>query len=909
MNLGIYKELDLSAITKHSFVAMIHNSYKIFRPVMHKYPKAVAFYFLTNISVCLLHNFLSLKLDEIITKQKDNNAESEDVRYVGYYFLSTCIATFAVTYLQKFFIPYLYQALINHYYPDLIITANTEDAKGYGAASIVARSNANFISYYNEISKKTFHLLARSLIILYQFYNQDNYHYLSGLVCIFVAVTSHYIGKKTNVFHIQHEKLIVNITNMMILGKTHFEEIMHLGYQHHFENNINNLIERNKACIKDSYFIKSVKDLILTNINPQYFIYLAMILASYLKKYSSYEFLDHDIGKSDIKVLMLVVSVAQFFLSSQIDMDYLTSLAKKMDNFNTDVSNKISANNQRRKLHGNLFTSIEGSVKFANKQITFEKFNINFSISDSQKIFIIEGNNGTGKSTLYKLIIGEVQYKGVDVSTHNAKLSITRMISSSDNLPFELIQNSEKTLLNAILFPCHNVAALISVNNNIQQKHIINHLSPYLQSQFAQKIKETGLTTDNTPKDKWLEILQNVRKEQIFAIIKEYDSSLVGKLNEANIKLSQGEKRVMQIISAITAYPSPKILILDEILNNIDEAKRGVILSIILKYLPNTSLLFTEHSIDIPEMLKSIKTERKLDIKYYSATETHQKNETEITHSITFKLSDQKHQSQASEQSVLDEETQKMNQEIERLRQEKEEDRLVREKLIHEKEVQRQEKEEDRLAREKLIHEKEVQRQEIEKYQQEIDVLRKKYEKLHQEREDQRREEKQNTPTSALPVSFGNANTTPVTPLTADGNHNPKLRSNAFGRQVSGGVTGSSGDLTYVASGHHNSPTPTTPLIRAGNHNHPAPAGSNHPVSTPSSTAFTRQVSGVRVASSGDVTHVVSPKIITKQGGFSGRRGSLTEMDERRVQQDRHNCARKTPDTPSRQKTPTGPHR
>jgi putative ATP-binding cassette transporter len=173
--------------------------------------------------------------------------------------------------------------------------------------------------------------------------------------------------------------------------------------------------------------------------------------------------------------------------------------------------------------------------------LTLKEFSL-----EKGKCYAISGPTGKGKSTFLgklkginkdsMLCSGEIIYSAESI---NEVFSVPQ----SDYFPLK------KSLIEAICYP--------------------NTCSEYSRNKISLLLRKSGL------------------------------ANLINRLDEVGDftnTLSGGQKKIMKIISAILA--SPRILLLDETLTGLDNEIAIVIQKLIKDYLPNTTVLVVDHSID-----------------------------------------------------------------------------------------------------------------------------------------------------------------------------------------------------------------------------------------------------------------------------------------------------------------------
>lgn len=176
------------------------------------------------------------------------------------------------------------------------------------------------------------------------------------------------------------------------------------------------------------------------------------------------------------------------------------------------------------------------TVKYS-KNLVFDNCSCEFSSAD---VVLIDGKNGTGKSTLIKTVLG------IEKNTRN----VTGYISFFGNNK-NIIEMSDSEILD------YRSQIAYLEQKDYYENNPFERVFDVLSDSYKDYYKKNKLSAQDKEKI-----------EEIFNIYKPNDSNF--NLRTKVSKLSGGQQRLLSIIASICIRSSSKFFIIDEPLNNLD---------------------------------------------------------------------------------------------------------------------------------------------------------------------------------------------------------------------------------------------------------------------------------------------------------------------------------------------------
>tara|TARA_B100000989_G_scaffold281508_1_gene245809 strand:+ start:6053 stop:7807 length:1755 start_codon:yes stop_codon:yes gene_type:complete len=321
-----------------------------------------------------------------------------------------------------------------------------------------------------------------------------------------------------------------------------------------FMTNLNQSLEKNKKVHRNFLFLtenlRTFFEIILA-------IFLFTIVLLYLSKYDGEKLLLSIPFFSTLFILILkVVTTAIKVIKNGMYVINLSSSTNRLIDIYKNINQKdqilINRSDQISK------KKFERNIKFKNLSFSYDDKNlifnnINFNINKSDKI-IISGPSGSGKSTLVELLTGL-------------------------NLP-----NSGKILIDDIDLSNCNKKDWLNAIGFVGQKNTL----------FNKSIKENILDGCQNA--------SNEMYKKALKISRTYDFLIENKISDEEV-ITQGQEnfsggQLKRISIARALVKNPMILILDEATNEFDELLEKKIISDIIKYYQNITIIFISHNLD-----------------------------------------------------------------------------------------------------------------------------------------------------------------------------------------------------------------------------------------------------------------------------------------------------------------------
>lgn len=280
---------------------------------------------------------------------------------------------------------------------------------------------------------------------------------------------------------------------------------------------------------------------------------ILLIILYYLNNYSVDKIIPI-IGLFSAAAFRLVPSIVRIMQTLQKIRFNLPVVEEVLDEINKEKLN-FSKNyvNSKKKLSLNNFKKIQ----FNNINFKYDEKNeniindISFSIKNNQ-ILGINGKSGSGKTTILNIISG-----------------LLKLNSGEIFIDDKLLKNNEDFLQSEIGYVPQRIYLLDdTIKNNIA---------------FGEK---NSFIDDN----KIFDLLKNV---QLIDLIKDSDKGLDTNIGEFGDKLSGGQ--IQRIGLARALYLAPKILILDESTNALDEVTESKIFNYLLKIKTEIAIILVSH--------------------------------------------------------------------------------------------------------------------------------------------------------------------------------------------------------------------------------------------------------------------------------------------------------------------------
>ncbi|VEU59560.1 ATP-binding cassette domain-containing protein [Mesomycoplasma neurolyticum] len=430
--------------------------------------------------------------------------------------------------LQTFFI---YKVIVKEIGMQFLKAKNSE-IKKYNSNLFIQKSLNEGMQYYGLNYISWLELISNFIVIsiIVAFWSFSNYYVLIIFVAfiLFIILPSVLLQRKNNFYQ---EKYVNNFNALLSESENYFENYTklyfanktHLLYNH-FDNITNETFKMWKQKNNWSFFndfIKSSVILIIENLVLLLLIYFYIenifdvsIGIIFLFKYSLEKFKDY--------ILNIFRNIKDIISSRKITKSFNLQLLTDANKIKINEIQNISLKNV--------------SLTIKNKNI-FQNLNINF---EKGKKYAIIGKSGSGKSSLFKLLTGEITnfegeikingYDINDINNYNLRKKIT--IFKNESYIFEGSYEN-------------NIAL---TTNNIDNKKIKNSI-------FLSSIDEKDIENKNAT------------------------------------ELSVGQKQRLNITRLF--YFEKNFLLLDEVLSNIDEENAKKILKNLIK--SNVTLILISH--------------------------------------------------------------------------------------------------------------------------------------------------------------------------------------------------------------------------------------------------------------------------------------------------------------------------
>ncbi len=238
--------------------------------------------------------------------------------------------------------------------------------------------------------------------------------------------------------------------------------------------------------------------------------------------------------------------------------------------------------------------------------------NINLSMEPG-KVYVLNGRNGSGKSSLLSAIMGHPNYEIVEgeifISDNNT-LSNTENEDSNKNKTNILKNNSVESSAAAGIYMTMQMVPEIEGVTLIQLLHKAINKRLILQSNNLdeEKIKDTknNIGNDKIKKKNEINILELNKKLIKYCEDFDTDKSFISR--DLNYKMSGGEKKQAELLHLLTL--KPKYILIDEIDSGVDRESIEKIYKV-LKYLQeenNSSLLIVSHHTNVSDYLEVERT-------------------------------------------------------------------------------------------------------------------------------------------------------------------------------------------------------------------------------------------------------------------------------------------------------------
>ena len=389
--------------------------------------------------------------------------------------------------------------------------------------------------YFNSILN-IFFTLCLGLILLIL-----DIQIIFSLITLFVTLLSFYLilRKSIQIYFEKQYKLSFNYTKVM--------NTVYLGYKELVLNKISNQYIK----LFNSTFIKEFKiqiKLYLLNSGPKIFLelFLYIFIVIFLLLNKDKNFTDELpkfvlLGLATIRLLPASYSIFQSFTKIRYNQDSINiikNFKKKFKNTNHKTNNKPIEFKK----------NIKVLINFSYDNKT--SFNYDFLIKKNEKV-LIEGKSGSGKTTFFNILSGLIKNK-----TTNVLVDGRNIYSNLESYWSKISYVSQ----HAFIFS-GTLAYNISLKNKLDEND-------------NKKLKE----------------IYDLLNFQSFI---SYENFINKKYNIFGDKISGGQKQRICLARAI--YKKPTILILDEALSGLEKKSEVLILSNIIKYVPNLTLIAASH--------------------------------------------------------------------------------------------------------------------------------------------------------------------------------------------------------------------------------------------------------------------------------------------------------------------------
>lgn len=216
-------------------------------------------------------------------------------------------------------------------------------------------------------------------------------------------------------------------------------------------------------------------------------------------------------------------------------------------------------------------------------------------------IYKLCGTNRVDKTSVLKLI------GGLHNPTSGAILAPSNIYSICDtNYLIKVTNFNDLFLLDPI------IESLVNLQQNTNIDHIKDLLKVYqrywkdtnpemAKKRFHQDIENLYNDVDNNPqkfdlfKENLVELIRDKKIKKIAVILRDLDLELHNIIENKN-NFSEEEKKIVRILQAIFKDPQPKWLILDKVFSGLDLEIKNKIQEIISKEMPETAIIYTDHS-------------------------------------------------------------------------------------------------------------------------------------------------------------------------------------------------------------------------------------------------------------------------------------------------------------------------
>ncbi len=407
-------------------------------------------------------------------------------------------------------------------------------------------ASVNFVS---EIIILTFLMI----FLFYFVFEETIIIFLVGVICIIIFYLIFY--KKIKKLGEVRKKIELERTKKILETANGIKEIKIYNKENIFEQGYGANTEKLSNFFKKYYVIQKIPKLFFEVV--AIFI-ISLVIFVFLNNNTSTNIILKltIISATIIRILPSINKVVHAYNSRKYSMPSVDSAINFFERLKIKKNYKQNELKNFKKIIK--ITNVEFDHKSKNEKKSIFK-NLNLTINKGDKISII-GNSGSGKSTMVDLILGFL-------SPDKGQISI------------DGIDTKNKLLKNLISY----CPQFIYIFDTSLEKNI--SLEDDLKNIDLKKINKLKYIC-------CLNIYSNANK-----IRKKT-------LGESGSKISGGQKQRVGIARAL--YFNPKILILDESFNAIDEKTSKKILTNIIKHYPDLTIILITHSIMLANMTKKV---------------------------------------------------------------------------------------------------------------------------------------------------------------------------------------------------------------------------------------------------------------------------------------------------------------